>query len=385
MTVHHLSVETTRSLRAARVATTAVFFVTGAVFASWAARIPAVQDRLGLSPGELAVAILGIEGGAVLGLPLGGTLAARFGSRAGLRFGFSAYCCGMAAIGLAPGLAWLTAALAITAAAISINDVCMNVQGIELEARRGQPVLSGMHAGHSFGVLGGAVLGAGAAAAGIGVREHFTAVALAGLIAGLAATRWLLEERREPGRPRVARPNRRLAGLAAVAFCAFLIDGTAINWSAVHLRAEGAGPALAAAAFAAFALAVALGRLAGDRLLARFGRGRVVRSGGAVALAGCVAIVAATGPAAALGGWAVLGLGVAVIAPAVLGAAPAAGSMSAPAAVAAVTTVGYLGSFTGPPAVGGLAELVGVSASLSLMAVACVAVIALAIRAAGGS
>src|SRR3954471_16048638 len=90
-----------RELSRARLATTAVFALTGAVFASWAARIPAVQDRLGLSPGELAVAILGIEGGAVLGLPLGGALAVRIGSRSCLRLGFAVYCCGMAAIGFA--------------------------------------------------------------------------------------------------------------------------------------------------------------------------------------------------------------------------------------------------------------------------------------------
>jgi MFS family permease len=378
--VHHFCVETT-TLRAARVATIVVFFLTGAVFASWAARVPAVQDRLGLSPGELAVAIVGIEGGAVLGLPLGGALAVRIGSRSSLRLGFAIYCCGMAAIGFAPSLAWLTPALAATAMAISVNDVAMNVQGIELEARCRRPVLSGMHAGHSFGVLTGAVLGMAAAAAGVGVLEHFATVAGAGLVAGLIATRWLVEEPHGRGGPRLARPDRRLVALAAIAFCAFLIDGTAINWSAVHLRDAGAGPTVAAAAFAGFALAVALGRLTGDRLLSRFGRGPVVRAAGFVAAGGCVAIAAADGPGAALAGWCVLGAEVAVIAPAVLGAAPAAGNVPAPVAVAAVTTVGYLGSFTGPPAVGGLAELVGLSSGLLLMALAAVAIVVLATRA----
>ena len=72
----------------ARAATTGVFFITGGIFASWASRIPAVQERLDLSAGELAIAILGIEGGAVLGLPLGGALATRIGSRWTLRIGF---------------------------------------------------------------------------------------------------------------------------------------------------------------------------------------------------------------------------------------------------------------------------------------------------------
>src|SRR5918992_5582056 len=151
-----------------RVATTIVFFATGAIFASWAARTPAVQEKLGLSAGELAIAILGIEGGAVLGLPLGGALTTSIGSRWTLRIGFVAYATAMVAVGVAPGLAVLTGALALTAGATSLNDVAMNVQGVELERRCGRPILSGLHAGHSFGVLAGALVGAAAAGGGGG-------------------------------------------------------------------------------------------------------------------------------------------------------------------------------------------------------------------------
>jgi hypothetical protein len=37
-------------------------------------------------------------------------------------------------------------------------------------------------------------------------------------------------------------------------------------------------------------------------------------------------------------------------------------------AIAAVTTVGYLGSFTGPPAIGALAGAVGLDAAIGLLA-----------------
>src|SRR3954468_1133618 len=97
-------------------ATLVVFFVTGGVFASWGARIPAVQDQLGLSPGQLALAILGIEGGAVAGLPRGGALTARLGSRRSLRLALPAYAAGMLGVAYAPALVFLAAALALTAA-----------------------------------------------------------------------------------------------------------------------------------------------------------------------------------------------------------------------------------------------------------------------------
>src|SRR3954470_23645969 len=112
-------------------ATLVVFFVTGAVFASWGARIRAVQEQLGLSPGQLALAILGIEGGAVAGLPLGGALTTRLGSRTSVRLALPAYAAGMIAVAYAPALGVLALALALTAAANSVLDVAMNAHGVE--------------------------------------------------------------------------------------------------------------------------------------------------------------------------------------------------------------------------------------------------------------
>jgi MFS family permease len=239
-------------------------------------------------------------------------------------------------------------------------------------------VLSRLHAGHSFGVLGGALVGTAAAAAGVSVGAHFSAVAAVGLVAGLLATLWLVDEPREAGAPILARPSGPLVGLAAIAFCCFLIDGAATQWSAVQVRTEGAGQGLAAAAFATFASAVAVGRLAGDHVIDRLGRARTVRAAGLVSGAGLALAIAAPGPEPALAGWALTGAGVSVVAPAVLGAAPAVGNLPPPVAIAAVTTVGYLGSFTGPPAIGALAELTGVSAALGLALAAAVVIAVLA-------
>jgi hypothetical protein len=103
-----------------------------------------------------------------------------------------------------------------------------------------------------------------------------------------------------------------------------------------------------------------------------------VRAAGLLTAAGCALAIAAPGPAAALAAWALIGAGVAVVAPAVLGAAPLVGDLPAPVAIAAVTTVGYLGSFTGPPAIGALAELTGVSTALVIALAACAAIVLLA-------
>jgi hypothetical protein len=315
--------------RRARAATAVVFFVTGFVVAAWATRIPAVQERLALTPGSFALA-----------------------------------------------------ALAVMAAANSVVDVAMNAQGIELERRYRRPILSGLHAAHPLGMLAGGLGGTTAAAAGLAVLPHFALAATAGLLTGLAATRWLVTEPRRPRQPLLARPSGRLLVLGAIAFCAFLLDGAASNWSAAHLHgAHAASPALAAAGFSALTAALALARLTGDRLIARLGRRLVVQASGLVAAAGAILVVAAPTAPVALLGWATLGAGLAAIAPAVLGAVPSATGLAPPVAVAAVTTLGYLGSFTGPPLVGALAELTGLSTALGLLVAAALVPVLLAGRA----
>jgi MFS family permease len=371
--------------RRARAATTLIFFLTGFVYAAWATRIPAIKADLGLSDGALGVAILGLEAGGIAGLPAGGALAARAGSPTALRFGFAAYPAALIGVALAPTLTALAVALAAMAASSSVVDVAMNAQGIELERRYRRPLLSGLHAGHPFGLVAGGLAGSAAAAAGVSVTAHFGAVAALGLAAGIGSTFWLVRDAGSPGGRRTfSRPSGPLLGLGLIAFCAFLLDGAAYNWSAVHLSSEhGAGAGLAAGAFTLFSLTLAIGRLFGDRLVERLGRVRVVRGCGAVAAAGSALAIAAPAAGPSLAGWALFGLGLAALAPTVLGAAPAAGSGSPAAAIAAVTTIGYLGAFTGPPLVGALAEAGSLSAALGLLVVVSGAMVLLAPRVPG--
>jgi MFS family permease len=369
-------------LARARAATTAVFFITGAVSASWAARIPAIQDRLDLSAGALSVAFLALEGGAVLGLPLGGALVTHIGSRWSLRLGFSIYPPALLASAFAPSLLWLGVAIGVMAAANSVVDVAMNTQGVEIEARHRRAVLSRMHAGHSFGVLGGGLCGTAAAAANVSADAHFAAVAAAAVLAGIGATRWLVDESITPGTPALVRPRGIPAVLCVVAFFVILIDGASTYWSAVHLRTERhASPAGAAAGFTAFALAVALGRLLGDSLVERLGRVRVVQISALVAAVGSAFVITAPSAPIEVVAWAILGAGLATIAPTLFGAAPAISSVPPPLAIATVAAFGYLGSFTGPPLVGAVAEITSLTAAFGLLVAAALSTSLLARRA----
>jgi fucose permease len=370
------------ALRRARLGVSLTFFLTGAVFATWATRIPAIKAELGLGDGQLAVAFVGLNAGAIVGLQVGGILVPRTGSRPTLRLALPLFAAALVALALAGSLAGLTVALFVSAAVNSVVDVGMNAHGVEVERRTGRPILSGLHAMHSLGGIAGGALGALAAGLAIGTTAHFVAVALAAGMAALLATDLLLpaaadaapEARAEPGaRGALAGWLRgwstRIVLVGLLAFCVTLAEGSALDWAAVYLRDTlGADAGVAALGVALFLAGITLGRLAGDGLIARFGPVAAFRAGALTAGLGFGAVLAIGAPAAGLAGLTMLGLGISYLLPLLIGAAGRLGGESAAAVVARVSTLGYLGSFVGPALIGGLAAPFGLALALALPA-----------------
>ncbi|QXJ19874.1 MFS transporter [Actinomadura graeca] len=356
--------------RAARRAVTAVFLLNGAVFAAWVPRIPEVKSALGLGDAALGAALAGPALGSIGAMAVTGALVARYGSRPVTRAALTAFCVPPVLIGLAGSWAALFAVLTAWGAAVGCLDVAMNSAGMAVQERYGRPIMSGLHASFSGGALLGAAGGAAAAHLGVPVAWHLGVTAAAALAAGLAATRALLPAGADAqaGGPAFARPTRPLLLLSALAFAALLSEGAAGDWSAVYLRdVLDAGPGAAGAGYMAFAVTMTAGRLAGDRLVTRFGPVRVVRVLAAVAAAGFGAGLLAGHPVPALAGLAALGLGLACVVPVVFTAAAHAGGAPGPA-IAAVSTCGYLGFIAGPPLIGAAAEAAGLAAALGIVA-----------------
>jgi MFS family permease len=368
-----------------------VFLVTGFVSATWAARLPATQERLELSAGRLAFVVLAIEGGALVGLPLGGHLADRYGSRRTLAVGMVGFPVSLGLLAIAPSLVWLCATAIVWAVINSILDVAMNSAGVELEVRRGRSCMARLHAGHSAGLLVGGLGAVAAATIGGPLWGHFIVTAFLALVAGCAATARLpaFENGRRPPRREIGR-DRRLMLLGAVAFCGFLVEGGAGNWAAVDVRNHhGAPAAVAALAYTFFVVTLTVTRYVGDGLVSRFGRVKAVRAGGLLAGLGTVVVIAAPNTTSAIGGWGTVGAGVALLAPTVLAAAgqPEARPVSSSArqshsggssSIAAVSTMGYFGSFSGPALIGVIADRVGLTVAIGVLSLAALAAIVLA-------
>lgn len=370
-------------VRAARRAITTVFALNGVVFGSWAARIPAVRDRLELGDGELGVALAGLALGAIVAMPLGGALVARRGSAPVVRAAVPLISVAIAIVALAPSLPVLCVGTVVLGVANGSLDVTMNAHGVAVERRHGTPILGGFHAAFSAGGLAGSALGGLAAAADVDVRVHLALVGALAATTGTIITRRLLpasEDAVDHDGPVFVRPPRRLWALGALAFACLLIEGACADWSGVYLHEElDASAGFAALGFAAFSITMVLGRLFGDRLVAALGASRVVTIGGLVAAVGFAAALAISAPAAGLVGFACLGAGMAGVVPIVFRAAGDAGDDLAPGlGLAAVATTGYLGFLVGPPVVGALAELGGLADALLLVVVLALLVVLLA-------
>jgi MFS family permease len=350
-------------------AVAAVFALDGAVFGSWAARVPDVAASVGVGHSALGVALLCLSIGALAAMQVTGALCARLGAGVVATVGALLLCVSVVLPGLATSMPGLCAALLVFGAATGMVNVAANAVGVSVERRLGRPLLSGLHAGFSFGGLAGALLG-GLLATVAGVAAHLVLVGALGLLVTAWAGRALVGAdgprsaapgpAAEEGR---SRPTAVLVVLGAVAGCTAFGEGALSDWGALHLREElGATTALAAAGYAGFSLAMACGRLAGGRLVAAMGERRLLAGGAVLAAAGGTAAMTATSLPTALAGFLVVGLGLANVFPLAISRA---GALGGARGIALATTVGYTGLLGGPPLIGLLAEHAGLPAALA--------------------
>jgi MFS family permease len=379
-----------------RTALCAVFAAHGFMFASWAVRVPAVKQQTAASSAALGLALLGLSAGAVATMLLAGVLCRRFGNSR-----VTVLSCAVLSLTLPlPALARSAFALGLLLAAFGAAYGCLNVAmnsvAVDIVTALRRPVMPGFHAAWSFGGLAGAGLG-GLLAPHLSPMRQLLLVALAGLLVSALAGRVLLTRHgRLPGTapeaaaPGAAGPGAAAPGAAAgpgsrrdpawrgalrtgrmvglfglIALCAAYDEGAIGDWGALHLRQDlGASAGLAAAGYAAFALAEASGRLSGTALIEWLGRSRVLILGGLIACAGMLLASLAPYVWLALAGFAATGIGLANLFPAAIARAR---RLAGSTGVALTSLLGYSGFLLGPPAIGFLASRAGLRTGLTTL------------------
>jgi MFS family permease len=360
-------------LSSPRVAVSAAFLIHATVSGTWAPRLPAIKESLELSDGELGTALVGLAIGLLIGTRVAGAPVDRFGSRPVMRAGFPLLAATLLLPGLADSLIALFLSLLVLGLASGALDVAMNAQGIEVERYLRRPILSGLHGLWSVGLGIGAGAAAIAAAIDADPLEHFAVVAAVLALASLVFMRGLLPARTPhpddaPEPPADVRWTPALLLLGVIAFCSFVGEGAASDWSAVYMTQElSASPVLGAVAFAAFAVTMAIARFVADPLRGRLGNLALVRGGSLIAAAGLGFALLVHEPAAAIAGFALLGLGLAPVVPIAFSVAGDLDARATGRLVGRVATLGYVGSVAGPIMIGWLAEATSLRTALGLV------------------
>ena len=361
---------------ASRVAVATLFLINGALFGTWVSRIPTVQAERGISHGMLGLALLAMALGALVAMPLAGRWFAKLGSHRICQIFAVLYALGLPLLAVVPGFTLFVVALFIFGACHGGLDVAMNAQAVGVEKRYDRPIMSSFHALFSTGGLAGAAIGGIIAGQGIAPAVHFAGAAVLLLATGAVfAFPHLIDDRHvSPAhadlleRKRFSLPSKGLVALGAVAFSAMVGEGAMADWSGIFLRNTlRASEGLAAAGYAAFSIAMAVTRFAGDKLSTHLGATGLVRSSGFLAVGGMSLALAGPSPMAAMVGFAFVGIGFATVVPTVFSAAGRAAGISPGVALSTVSTVGYLGFLIGPPLIGFVAEWVGLRGALAIV------------------
>jgi MFS family permease len=340
-----------------RRSTKLVFLVVGFVAAAWACLVPFAKANTALDEGTLGLVLLCLGIGSLLAMPTAGALSTRYGCRVVLTTSSMIACAALPVLATVSSAPLLAVVLFLFGAALGSADCVMNVQAVIVERAGVKPMMSGFHAFYSLGGILGAVsislllmLGA--------TPLNSTLIAWAAMIlAVFVAYPGLLPHGNPKEGPAFAIPRGIVLALGVLCFIVFLVEGSMLDWSAILITEQGvADSATAGFAFASFSIAMTLGRLFGDRAVAKMGKRPVVAVGALLAAGGiAMATLAAIRPLALLG-YALVGAGCSNIVPVLFTAVGRQTTMPQAVAVPAITTLGYGGILMGPAGIGFIAR-----------------------------
>lgn len=354
-----------------RIAISSYFYFLGFIFSSWASRIPQVKDKFHLNEAELGAVLFMLPLGALVALPFSGWLVHRFGSK----------CMSIASALVYTVLLYLIASVStiFTLSCVlfgfglmgNFGNISMNTQGISIQHRINKPILSSLHAMWSIGAFSAAAVSGWTMRMGYSTELHFMIVSLIAAFIIIVGSFHLIPDEGvgdETSKVFVL-PNRKLVLLGIICFCVAMSEGAMSDWSSLYYRQViHQLNTVSTTGYTAFAMCMAAGRLAGDRLVQSFKHATVLKTNGLLILIGMIISLSFTQPFSVMIGFALVGFGVSSVIPIVYMLAAKSKDMAPSAALSAVSSVGFTGFLIGPPLIGFIAHEVGLRTALIIVA-----------------
>ena len=358
-------------LRAARIAVSALFFSAGFCFSSWASRIPAIQQKMQLNEAGLGMVLLSLPAGLMLGLPVSGFLVARYGSRVTSIIACLIYALILPFLGLVTVVWQLVIVLFLFGFAGNLLNIAMNTQGVNVEDEYGRSIMTSFHGVWSVAGFSGAAIGMLMLSFSASPFLHFCIITVLVWSIVFVVYKYLPAKDVHSGSnvPLFAKPDSTLLKLGLIAFCCMVCEGTMFDWSGIYFAKEVHAPkSFTTLGYVAFMTTMAGGRFAGDWLSVKLGRKNMIRISGLLIATGLMLAVALPFMVPATIGFLITGMGVSSVVPLVYSAAGRSGKLSSGVALAAVSTIGYLGFLFGPPVIGLIAQAFSLRWSFTLIA-----------------
>jgi MFS family permease len=370
------------SLSQRRIGISLFFFFYGFIFATWASRIPAIQQRLQLSDASLGLVLLGMPVGSFLALPFSGITISKYGSKPVLVISSVVYCILITCIGFSQHIVLLACSLFLFGAVGNLFNIAVNTQAIALEALYKKTIISSFHGMWSVAGLTAAALANVFIAKGFAVKYHFLLAGTGALIVFAACFHLLLHE--QPGqytrRPFFTKPGKALLALGIIAFCSFICQGAMFDWSGIYFKKIVTdNPAFVGFGYTAFMISMTSVRFITDWLNNRIGFRNIIIWCGIFITAGLLLAITFPYLITATVGIFLVGVGVSPSVPLVFSAAGKFKHMPTPVAIASVSSIGMIGLLIGPPVVGFISGLTSLKVSFFILSFFGIAIIAAAL------
>jgi MFS family permease len=342
-----------------RIAVKIVFFLNGFVHANLYSRLPRVQEQFNLDNGTLGFVLLASSIGAIGAMPFTGWFIIRYGSRKITLFSVFFYCLLVPLVPWAFSFIGLIALFFLMGVSAGMLDVSMNAQAVMVEQRHGKPIMTSFHALFSIGMMMGAATGSLFSKMQSGLFTHLGIITIISVLISFIVRYYLIYDKpvsKQEG-PAFRIPNLAMVSIGIIAFCCMLGEGAMADWSTNYLEnISQADKALAPIGLAAFAMAMTIGRLLGDRARIQFGDQKLIIICGLIASTGLSISIAIIEPWMVIGGFFLVGIGLSVIVPIAYSIGGNSQDLPPGVGLAMVTTVGYAGFLFGPPIIGFLAD-----------------------------
>jgi MFS family permease len=354
-----------------RIGVSVFFFIQGLTFSSWTSRIPDIKNRLRLTDASLGGVLFSLPAGQLTAMALSGYLVSRYGSKMMMNIAALIFPAILVLLGTVQTTWQLIAGLFVFGIFGNLSNIAVNTQGVGVERLYGRSIMASFHglwslAGFTGGIISFFIAGV------LPPFTHFLLIYAITFVLFLSGRNIVVprDVHKVSGDNKIfTKPDKYIILLGLIAFACMICEGTMFDWSVIYFEHVLKVPAnLTRLGFVSFMCTMASGRFAADWLVMKYGVTRILKLSGIAIFSGLMLSVIFPNIIAATVGFLLVGIGVSSVVPMVYSLAGKSKKMTPGVALAAVSSISFLGFLIGPPVIGFIAQASSLRWSFALIA-----------------